>query len=231
MNKKIIIDQSPNSNWKPKDKINLPFKDMQSIDVAKCEPIDIYKLLIGSVVPRPIAFITTKSKNGIVNAAPFSFFNGAGSNPPSLMVSISKQPDGSEKDTLNNILSTKEFVVNIVSEWIAEPMHQTSAMYASGVSELEEVGLHTIDSVKIKAPRIKESAAHFECRLFNHMQVGSGPGSTTIVIGEILMVHIANEAYSEGRILLEKLAPIARLGGPSYSYIDRIFNLNRPEKP
>jgi len=202
---------------------------MISLDPATLDTAAAYKLLIGSIVPRPIAFVTTVNENGAVNAAPYSFFNGVSSNPPALMFSIGFRPDGEKKDTLRNIELTKEFVVNTVGEWMAEPMNYASAEYPYGVSEVEAVGLTTLASKVVAPPRIKESPVHFECRLHSLLQVGKQEaGASTVVIGEIVQFHIHRPAWRDGRIDLAQLKPVARLGGLQYGCIDSVFELPRP---
>jgi flavin reductase (DIM6/NTAB) family NADH-FMN oxidoreductase RutF len=219
----------PNPQWKPGDRVNSPVAEMVSLDPVTLDTAAIYKLLIGCIVPRPIAFVTTVNENGTINAAPFSFFNGVSSNPPALMFSIGFRPDGEKKDTLRNIELTKDFVVNTVGEWMTEPMNYASAEYPYGVSEVEAVGLTTVASKVVAPPRIKESPVHFECRLHSLLQVGrQEAGASTVVVGEIVHFHIHRPAWRDGRIDAEQLKPVARLGGLQYSCMDSVFELPRP---
>jgi flavin reductase (DIM6/NTAB) family NADH-FMN oxidoreductase RutF len=205
---------------------------MISIEIAKLDQLSIYKLLTGSIVPRPIAFITTLNSNGTINAAPFSFFNGVASNPPSLMVSISYKRDGSKKDTLLNIERQGEFVVNTVSEWLAQPMNQAAAAYPYGVSELSAVGLSALDSLVVKPPRIKESPIHFECKLLEITRIGGEQsGASSVVFGQIVQCHIHKAAYLDGQIIPEQIKPLARLGGASYSNLGDVFDIKKAEAP
>ncbi len=204
--------------------------DMISLDPQQIGTTSTYKLLIGAIVPRPIAFVSTVSPEGKGNLAPFSFFNGVSSNPPAVMIAITRKKNGEKKDTLLNIEATRQFVVNIVSEGIVEPMNQCSAEYPYGVDEMLKVGLTPLPSEKVKPARVKESAIHFECELYNTLEVGDGSeGSSTIVIGKILQVHVRAEVYQDGKILIDELKPISRLGGPSYGKTTDIFNLPRPK--
>lgn len=204
-------------------KLEINPKDNQSIDN--------YKLLIGSILPRPIGFISTINNNGIYNLAPFSFFNGICSNPPSvLFCPVIRGSDGQEKDTLKNIKSNKEFVVNIVSEEIAEQMNQTSAEYPPEIDEFLESGLTPMPSKIIKPPFVKESKVNMECKLIEIIKVGKGDqGSGSIVIGEIVYFHINKEVYKDGKIILNELKPIGRLGGSDYCKVTDIFSLPRPQ--
>ena len=188
---------------------------------AKIE--SIYKLLIGGILPRPIALISTLNDKGSGNLAPFSFFNGVCSSPPCIMVSIARKPDGSKKDTLINIEETGEFVVNSTNQWILDKVVNCGSTYPYGVNEMEKVGLSPLKSEIIKPPRVKESAFQMECRLYNSLQIGSGgAGSSTVVIGEILLFHISKSVYKEGKISIEEYAPIARLGGANYCSVGEI---------
>lgn len=221
---------SPNPSWKPGAKISTPFTDWVTIDPATLKIPDLYRLLVDAIVPRPIAFVTSISASGAINLAPFSYFNGVSSNPPTLVFSVTYKPDGTKKDTLRNIEETKEFVVNSVAKWMVEPMHQCSAEYPYGVNELEKVGLTSISSSKVKVPRVKESPIQLECELFKTVEIGAAaPGAATLVIGKILCLHISTDAYQDGRILIDKIAPIARLGGTSYGQVSGVFDIPRPK--
>ena len=221
---------SPNPNWKPGQKIASPVEKMIEIDPARLETKEMYKLLIGCIVPRPIAFVSTLDSQGRVNLAPFSFFNGVSSNPPCVAVSVSRKPTGEKKDTLINIEETKQFVVNSANDWLIEPLVHCGAAYPYGVSELTEVGLTALASIKVKPPRIKESTIHMECELYKLVAIGEGgPGSSTLIIGKIILMHIYSQAYSNGKILLEQLKPVARLGGYSYAHIGDLYNIPVPE--
>lgn len=220
---------SVNTNWKTGDKITSPVDSMSYFDFETKDPRDNYKLLIGAVIPRPIAFVSSINKEGITNLAPFSFFNGISSKPPCIMIAVSRLPDSSKKDTLRNIEETSEFVVNFSSEWIAGPLVHCASNYPYGVSEFEAVGLTPLQSTKIKPPRVKESPAHFECRTHKVVEIGDGKvGSTSIVIGEIVAFHLWDKALIEGRIDAKTLKPISRLGGISYATLGEVFNIPVP---
>ena len=204
---------------------------MHEIDPSKLNLSAIYKLMIGGIVPRPIAFVSTCDPAGVGNLSPFSYFNGVASNPPSIMFAIAQKPDGSNKDTLNNILQTKEFVVNTVSEWMATPVNDSAAPFPASVDELTEVGLTALPSKLITPVRVKESPIQMECRLYNTMVVGDGTaGSSTIIVGEIVWLHIAKEVYQDGKILLDALKPLSRLAGKSYGLTTDSFELDRAKK-
>jgi flavin reductase (DIM6/NTAB) family NADH-FMN oxidoreductase RutF len=199
------------------------------LDVAKLSVGDAYKLLIGTIVPRPIAWVSTIGKSGVTNLAPFSFFNGVCSNPPSLLFCPVNHPDGREKDTLRNIREIKQFVVNIASEPLAKAVNQSSADYPSNVSEFAEAGVTPVPSTRVAPPRVKESPASFECELLELIKVGpGGAGSGHVVIGKIVYAHFAKGVYEAGKISIAALQPIARLGGPNYCPVRDVFELQRP---
>jgi flavin reductase (DIM6/NTAB) family NADH-FMN oxidoreductase RutF len=203
---------------------------MVALDASALDVRETYKLMTSGVIPRPIAFVSTLNENGTVNLAPFSYFNAVASAPPTIMLAITYKSDGSKKDTLLNIERSREFVVNSVSEWMAEPMNQCSAEYPHGVSELEKVGLHSIPSDVIAPPRVKESPFHMECKLHTTIAVGNGgAGSSTLVLGEVVKFHVYKPAYQNGKILPEELKPLSRLGGTSYGTLGDLFDLDRPK--
>ena len=200
-----------------------------SINTKEISFQDRYKLLIGSIVPRPIGFISTVSPNGIYNLAPFSFFNGVCSEPMAvLFCPVVRASDGQEKDTLKNIKTTKEFVANIVSEEFAEKMNQCSAEYPYGVDEFKESGLTPVKSTVVKPPLVKEAKINMECKLLHLVEVGNKAGGGTVVIGEVVYFHVGEEIYKDGKIILNKLKPVARLGGTDYARVTDIFSLPRP---
>lgn len=220
---------SPNPDWKPGDKIIPPFTELATVDPAQMSQQEVYKLLIGAVVPRPIAFVSTIGKDGSTNLAPFSFFNAVASNPPCLMISIANKGSGEIKDTLRNIQETKQFVVNSANEWLIEPLVHCAATYPYGVSEFEKVGLTAQPSVKVQPPRVKESAVQFECELYKAVEIGDGgPGSTVAVFGRVVLAHIDQQAYKNGRVDYSRIRSIARLGGSSYAKVKDLFDLPVP---
>lgn len=201
-----------------------------SINTKEIPYQDRYKLLIGSIVPRPIGFISTIDKNGVYNLAPFSFFMGVCSNPMTvLFCPVIRSSDGQEKDTLKNIRETKEFVVNIVSEEIAAQMNQSSAEYPPGIDEFEKTKLTPVPSKIVKPPFVKEAKINMECKLNQIVDIGDkSPGSGSIVIGEVVFYHVIENVYKDGKIILNELKPIARLGGADYCRVTDIFSLPRP---
>ena len=188
-----------------------------------------YKLLVSIIVPRPIAFVTSMDVEGNLNGAPFSFFNAMGSKPPVIVLGFQPHADGRQKDTPNNILSTEEFVVNIVDEPLAQQMNICASKHPPEVDEIALAKLATVPSLGVKPPRLKASPASLECRLFEHVALAGGG---KIIIGEILHFHLRDDAVSQMdplRIDINKLAPISRLNGPSYGRITDQFEIERPK--
>jgi len=191
---------------------------------------NVYKLMVGVIVPRPIAFVSTISPEGIRNLAPFSFFTGISANPPTVCFSpVIRSSDGNRKDTLNNIEATGEFVINVVSEEIAVPMNICSIEFPPDVDEFKEAGLTPIESDLVKPPRVKESLVNMECRLVQVVHVSSKPLGGSLVIGEILRFHIRDELFDNYRIDPDKLRPIGRMAGSTYIRTTDRFELIRPK--
>jgi flavin reductase (DIM6/NTAB) family NADH-FMN oxidoreductase RutF len=184
------------------------------VNPASLEWRDAYKLLVGSILPRPIAFVSTLDENGIANAAPFSFFTAICADPMLVCFSpMRRGTDGKKKDTLINIEKTKQFVINIVSEDFVEQMNDCAQELPPEVDEFEFSGLTKMESAVVKAPRIAESKVQLECELFESLDFGNQAGAGSLVIGKVLYVHIQDELYDQGRILTEKLLPVGRMAG------------------
>lgn len=179
---------------------------------------DAYKLLVGSILPRPIAFVSTIDKNGIANAAPFSFFTAICADPMLICFSpMRRGTDGAKKDTLLNIEENGQFVINIVSSDMAEQMNDCAVEFPLEVDEIEKAGLTKEDSVTVKVPRIKESLVHLECQLHQVLDFGDHPGAGSLVIGKVTHVHVSDDLYQDGRIDSGKLKPIGRMAGNTYT--------------
>lgn len=210
-----------------------PSNGLFSLDPKELGQQNCYKLLIGSVLPRPIAFVSTISKEGVTNIAPFSFFNAVASNPPTVLFTTTRRgSDGEKKDTLLNIEATGEFVVNVVTEEIVQQMNQTSAEYGRGISEFTATGLTPIESDLVKAPRLKESPINMECKLHQIVNIGDGGlGSGNIIIGEVVRFHLQERVFQGGHVLVDELKPVARLAGSAYCPVREVFSLARPTIP
>jgi flavin reductase (DIM6/NTAB) family NADH-FMN oxidoreductase RutF len=200
------------------------------VDPKEAGWLDTYKLLIGAIVPRPIAFVSTLSPEGIPNLAPFSFFTGVSANPPVIcFCPMRRRGPLPHKDTLHNITVTREFVVNIVSEEFARQMNITSAEFPPEVDEFEAAGLTPIPSDLVKPPRVKESHVHMECRLYLLVEVGGEDGSGNLVLGEVLRFHIDDQYFHDFKIDPDQLRAIGRMGGATYTRTTDRFDLARPK--
>jgi flavin reductase (DIM6/NTAB) family NADH-FMN oxidoreductase RutF len=208
---------------------------MLSFDPARESVQNIYKLMIGSIVPRPIAFVSSLDERGVRNLAPFSYFTAVSADPPVILFCPTVRPAdhdrglAAHKDTLLNVIATREFVVNVVTEGIAEKMNLTSAQVPADVDEFELAGLTPEPSEVVKPPRVAESPVQMECRLRQIVEVSDRPSGGAVVLGEVVRFHV-NEALMENfRIDPEKLATIGRMGGPTYVRTRDRFDLKRPE--
>ncbi|AIQ49260.1 hypothetical protein R70723_27675 [Paenibacillus sp. FSL R7-0273] len=196
---------------------------MLAIDPAGNTERDNYKLLVGSIIPRPIAFVTTQSAEGVLNGAPFSFFNIVSSNPPMISVSV-QHAAGKPKDTARNIMDTKEFVVHIVDRDNVGQINMTAAPLAPDQSEITLAGLTPVQSSAISVPGVKEAKVRMECVLEQAVEF---PGFE-LLIGRVVQFHIAEELYEQGRIDPHKLGAVSRLAGNSYAGLGEIFEIERP---
>ncbi|HTV53608.1 MAG TPA: flavin reductase family protein [Terriglobia bacterium] len=203
---------------------------MLVLDPSQIAPGDVYKLMIGMIVPRPIAFVSTVDPAGTRNLAPFSYFTACGSNPPVVCFSTSVRSGPQPyKDTLHNVESTGEFVVNIVSEEIAEQMNKTAIDVPPEIDEFELSGLTPIASDLVRPPRVAESKVQMECRLHQIVRVSDRPGGGILVLGEVLLFHVLESLLDGYKIDPEKLSAIGRMGGPSYVRTHDRFDMQRPK--
>jgi flavin reductase (DIM6/NTAB) family NADH-FMN oxidoreductase RutF len=195
-----------------------------NLKLAELSAHERYKLLIGLVIPRPIAWISTWSANGVANCAPFSFFNVFSEDPPLCVIGINPRSDGAMKHSLKNIRRTGEFVVNLVDETTANAMHISSKEFPETVSEFEQTGLTPAPAKMVQHPRIAEAAASFECRLHQLLEIS---GTRQLVLGEMLLVHAREgviDPHSK-RISEEHYRPIGRLFADRYCTTRQRFNL------
>ncbi|MBS0559935.1 MAG: flavin reductase family protein [Proteobacteria bacterium] len=197
-------------------------------DVATMNAQDTYKVLISTVVPRPIAWITTQDVDGTLNAAPFSFFNAVSGNPPVVAIGIGGRGPGDAKDTGNVIRRTGEFVVNLVSNELAEKMNVTAIDFGPEVNELAEAGLTTVPSVHVKPPRIAESPVSFECKRLVTVDVGN---DRSVILGSVVAIHVRDDCVLDPArhyIDTPKLDLIGRMhGGGWYARTTDRFDLPR----
>jgi flavin reductase (DIM6/NTAB) family NADH-FMN oxidoreductase RutF len=201
------------------------------IDPARLNRKQAHELFVGAVIPRPIAWVSTVSAGGIYNLAPFSFFMPMSVHPAVVGLAIGQNRRGRKKDTLINIESVKDFVVNMVTEPFAEAMNQTACEYPSEADEFKEAGLTAVKSDLVKSPRLAESPVNLECRLGQILEFGEASRASCFVIGEVVRVHVQDEFWSDDEIQFSKLNLIGRLGGDSYCRIRDIFEMKRPESP
>ena len=199
------------------------------IDISKTEVVAVYQMLVGLVTPRPIAWVTTLSKSGVVNLAPFSFFNAFGANPPVVVFSPTLKRDGGKKDTLINIEANGEFVINASTEQHADLINMSSKMLLPDESEVDMTGLLTLPSNKVKPPRLADVPFALECKVMQIIPVGTGAISANLVIGEIVMMHIDDAVLDpKGQPDPRKIKAIARLGGEFWCRTQDLFQLERP---
>lgn len=190
---------------------------------------EVYQYLVGIVTPRPIAWVTTVSPAGIVNLAPFSFFNTFGGNPPIVVFSPTLRRDGSKKDTLLNLEHHGEFVIHSAVASLAETVNLTSKEIPHSESEVALAGLETVPSMKVKPPRIAAAPTAMECRVRQIIPCGTGPIAANLVIGEVVWIHIADDVLDgKGSIDPRKLRTVARLGGSYWCHTSDLFEQTRP---
>ncbi|WP_084360481.1 flavin reductase family protein [Hydrogenophaga palleronii] len=202
--------------------------EFTTLDATTMDTATAYRLLVGAVVPRPVAWITTRSKNGVVNAAPFSSYNYVAHSPPMVAVNIGTK-DGELKDTARNIVETGEFVVNVATLDAMDLMHGCSADYPSETSEPEALGIELLPSERIAVPRVAVSPIQMECRLERAITLGRG--LNTLYIGEVLLFHLASTVYDGRYVDSVKMRPISRLGGPLYAELGELHTRAQMQKP
>lgn len=201
---------------------------MAEFDFGQLETQERYKLMAAAITPRPIAWVTSLSGDGVRNAAPYSFFNMMSAQPPLVALGMMRRPDGTHKDSAANILETKEFVVNLVCEADSAAMNFTCIDAPPGFDELAEAGLATEPSSRIAPPRIATAPVAMECRLFQAIEAGA----STIVLGEVLTFHVADAFVDTEKLHLDTLAMdlVARMHGAGwYTRSTDLFQMERPQ--
>ncbi len=199
------------------------------IDPAVTDYRNIAKLMVHAIVPRPIAFVSSVSAEGVLNLAPFSYFTVASGNPPVICFAPIVRRDGSKKDTLRNVEATGEFVVNVVSEEFVAQMNVASGEYAPEVDEFVLSGLTPVASEVVKAPRLKESHVNMECRLMKIVPVSEKPGGGCLVLGEVVRFHVNDAMVKDFAVDADLLRAVGRMGGATYSRTTDRFDLERPK--
>lgn len=199
------------------------------IDLSSLSTRERYAWMTETVLPRPIAFVSTVSAEGVENLAPFSYFNGVASTPPVLSVSIGPKRGGAMKDTIRNVEATGELVINVVPRRIVEAMVRTSGEYPPEVSEFDVAGLTRVASRLVRPPRVGECPVAFECRCLDVVKVGKPDFATSLILAEVLLVHVDETVLTEGRVDPRKVDPVARLGGQLYATLGEVWPIARPE--
>jgi flavin reductase (DIM6/NTAB) family NADH-FMN oxidoreductase RutF len=193
---------------------------------------DRYKLIIGSIVPRPIAWVSSMDKNGRLNLAPFSYFTAVATDPMTLLFC----PGWSDlreqmKDTLYNIRQVPEFVINITNEDTAAAMNLSATEFEAGVNEFDWAGVTPAASETISVPRVAEAPIAFECKLQQIVVIKEGPGGGAAVFGAVQSIYVRDDVVENGRILPEVLQPIGRLAGNTYTHVNNLFTMQRVPPP
>lgn len=202
---------------------------MKTVDPAALSERENYKFLTGSIIPRPVAFVTTLSKEKVLNAAPFSYFNIVTSTPPMISLSVQRQ-NGKMKDTSRNAIEQSAFVVHISDESYIHEINKTAASLPPHESELNITSLTAVESEKISIPGVKEAKIRMECVLEKAISLGeseTGP-ACDLLIGRVVQYHIREDLYENGRIDAKGLAPVSRLAGNDYAKLGEIFEIKRP---
>lgn len=206
-----------------------PLRDLAARDLS---PKELYEFLTRLVCPRPIAFVSSVDAQGQVNLAPFSYFTAGGLQPPSVVFCAVADRRGRIKDTLHNIRETGEYVINVVTREITEPMNEASANFPHGVNEFEEAGFTAEPSLQVRPPRVLESPLSMECRRHTIVECGDGPLAGHFVIGEVLTFRVREDVLDPaGYPDPAKVGFVGRLGGNDYVHVrpDSLFQLARPE--
>lgn len=198
------------------------------IDPDKTEPVNLYKLMIGSILPRPIAFVSTRGANGVNNLAPFSFFTGVSANPPVVGFSPMVNLESRRRDSRINAEDSGEFCINVVSESFAEQMNQTAVDVEPEVDEFELSGLTPVECDAIKAPRVGEAHVAMECRLLQVVDISDAVLGGAFVMGQVLRFHVDDALFDNFRIDPDGLGAIGRMAGNTYTRTTDRFDLARP---
>lgn len=201
------------------------------VDLDSLDDKTRYKLIMSSVVPRPIALVTSLGHNNLVNAAPFSLFNVMSANPPTVVIGIDAREPGIPKDTARNIMEVGEFVVNLVNEPLAEKMNLCATSLPYGASEIDYAGLEVSPSLRVRPPRIAKSPISLECRSTMALDIGN---DRTMIVGHIVHYHIKDQYYDARKqyVLSEKMGLVARMHGRSwYARTSDLFEIARPDVP
>jgi flavin reductase (DIM6/NTAB) family NADH-FMN oxidoreductase RutF len=200
-----------------------------NLDPQQLSIREAYTWMVELITPRPIAWVSTIAVDGVTNLAPFSFFNGVGANPPTIMFCPANRRDGSRKDTLKNIERTGQFVVNLVTASVVESMNLTAGEYPPEVDEFSVASVDSAASACVGPPRVAQCMAALECELHQTIHVGAGPGGANVVIGRIVGIYVDDALVDEeGGLIPQSLDTIGRMGGVGYVRTSDRFDLPRP---
>jgi len=202
------------------------------LDFSTLAPRSAYKWMVGTILPRPIAWVSTVDQDGRSNLAPFSFFQGVTANPPTLMFVPVNNRDGGKKDTVRNIELVPEFAVSLVSHALSEAMNKTSSQLPYGESEFEAFGIASAPSARIRPPRVAQAPVAFECALQQIVHIGTGPLAANVIFGRILTAYVRDDVLGpEGLPDPGKLDLVGRMGGDGYCTTRDAFFMERPGRP
>lgn len=197
-----------------------------NIDPSGISTKAMYHWMVGLITPRPIAWVSTRSRAGVDNLAPFSFFNGVGANPPCLMFCPANNDQGHSKDTLANVRDVEQFAVNLVTTEMVGPMDATAGNYPPDQDEFAIAGLSKSPCEAIAVARVANSAATFECELMQIIELGDGPGGANLVIGRIVHLHVADRHVRDGRLDATNLDTVGRMGRGDYCRTEGRFRVD-----
>lgn len=200
-----------------------------NIDADELSPRELYQHMVRLITPRPIAWVSTMSHDGVANLAPYSFFAGVGSNPPTVVFCPANRRDGSFKDTLNNVRRTGQFIVNVVTEDVAAAMNMTAAEAGADEDEFVMAELAKAPGVCVDVPRVAVASAAMECQLHSAITLGTGPGGANMVIGRIVHFYFDDRiVHPDGSINATELPTVGRMGGNTYAKTRDQFEIDRP---
>ena len=228
------LNSSPDPTWKPLKKQNHPYDSSTYTTFDPSTMESCYSLLISTVAPRPIAFVSSIDKNGIGNLAPFSYFGIASHSPPTVVIGVCYNRDGTKKDTLRNIEETQEFVVNMIGDWMTESANYTSAAFPHGIDEMKQAGLTPLASETVKPPRVAESVVQMECKLSGIHTVTNADGAARsgVIFGTITRFHVLDTLVETSKtgpqVKLDDYRPMSRVGGDVWAAVGDNFDLRRP---
>ena len=199
------------------------------LDFSALEPLERYRWLASTITPRPIAWVSSRSAEGVSNLAPFSFFQVISDDPPTLMINVNHRADGGLKDTLLNVQASGELVIHLVSFAQAEAMNASAAVLPYGISEFEQCGIASLPSQRVAPPRVAGAAVAFECRVAQILSYPADKPNCHLIFAEVLLAHIDDAVLNDqGRIDAHKLDLVGRLGGMAYSRTRDTFEMRRP---